>query len=311
MSGAGSAAIPSPPANGLHVGPCSCTPTACRARPERNRSTQGANVTRGRPITLLAGAALLALTALAVAACGGGNSATAASKTPDPAAARTTQHAARHAATVRVRKTRLGQILVNSRGRTLYLFKKDSGTKSACFGACATAWPPLRAAHKPTVGHGAKASLVGTTRRSDGKPQVTYNGHPLYTFIMDKKAGATNGESFSAFGGRWFVVSPAGKQVSKRPSKSARGASSSAAPAPAATSAPTPAATPAPTPAPTSTPAPKPPAASNGIPQHNGGDGDSDNNGGPRGRGGGGLGPGGAPRRRGGRVWGAVGSPAG
>src|SRR4051812_30537107 len=271
MSGAGSAAIPSPPANGLHVGPCSCTPTACRARPERNRSTQGANVTRSRPITLLAGAALLALTALAVAACGGGSSATAASKTPEPAAARTTQHAARHAATVRVRKTRLGEILVNSRGRTLYLFKKDSGTKSACFGACATAWPPLRAGHKPTVGRGAKASLVGTTRRSDGKPQVTYNGHPLYTFIMDKKAGDTNGEGFTAFGGRWFVVSPAGKRVPPRPSRSARSASSP----PAATPAPTPAATPAPT----STPAPKPPAASNGIPQNNRGDHDSDNNG--------------------------------
>ncbi len=234
-------------------------------------------MTRSRPITFLTGAALLAFTALTAAACGGGNSATAASQTPKPAAARTTQHAARHVATVRVRKTRLGKILVNSRGRTLYLFKKDSGTKSACFGACATAWPPLRAGHKPTVGRGAEASLVGTTKRSDGKPQVTYNGHPLYAFIMDKKAGDTNGEGFTAFGGRWFVVSPAGKQVSKRHSKAARGTSSSAAPAPAATPAPTPAASPAPT----STPTPKPPAASNGIPQNNGGDHDSDNNGGP------------------------------
>jgi predicted lipoprotein with Yx(FWY)xxD motif len=238
-------------------------------------------MTRSRPITLLAGAALVALTALAAVGCGGGSSATAASTTPQPAAARTTQHAARHAATVRVRKTRLGKILVNSRGRTLYLFKKDSGTKSACFGACATAWPPLRAAHKPTVGRGAKASLVGTTKRSDGKPQVTYNGHPLYTFIMDTKAGETNGEGFTAFGGRWFVVSPAGKQVSKPHAKSAGGTSSSPAPAPAAPPAPTTAAPPAPTPAPTSTPAPKPPAASNGIPQNNGGDQDSDNNGGP------------------------------
>ena len=227
-------------------------------------------MTRSRPITFLAGAALLPLSALSLAACGGGgSSATAASPAPKPAAA------ARHAPTVSVAKTRLGKILVNSRGRTLYLFKKDSGAKSACFGACATAWPPLRAGGKPTVGGGAKASLVGTTRRSDGKPQVTYNRHPLYTFIMDKKAGDTKGEGFTAFGGRWFVVSPAGKQVSPRPSKSASGASSSPAPAPAATPAP-----PAPTPAPTSTPAPKPPA-SNGIPQNNGGDQDSDNNGGP------------------------------
>jgi predicted lipoprotein with Yx(FWY)xxD motif len=226
-------------------------------------------VPRSRPITVLAGAALLPLTALAVAACGGGSSPAASSQAVTPAA--------QHAPTVRVAKTRLGKILVNSRGRTLYLFKKDSGTKSACFGACATAWPPLRAS-KPTVGRGAKASLVGTTRRSDGKRQVTYNGHPLYTFIMDNKRGATKGEGFTAFGGRWFVVSPAGKQVSRRSPKSASGASSSPAPAPAATPTPTP---PAPTPAPTSTPTPKPPAASNSIPQNNGGDGDSDNNGGP------------------------------
>jgi predicted lipoprotein with Yx(FWY)xxD motif len=115
---------------------------------------------------------------------------------------------------VRVAKTGLGKILVNSRGRTLYLFKKDAGTKSACTGACATAWPPLRASGKPTVGGGAKASLVGTARRSDGKPQVTYNGHPLYTFIKDTKAGDTNGEGLNAFGGRWLAISAAGKQVS-------------------------------------------------------------------------------------------------
>ena len=173
---------------------------------------------------------------------------------------------------MRVAKTRPGKILVDSRGRTLYLFTKDSGTKSACSGACAMAWPPLGSGGKPTVGRGAKASLVGTTRRSDGKPQVTYNGHPLYTFVMDTKPGDAKGEGFTAFGGRWFVVSPAGKQVPKL----ASGAASSHAPAPAATPAP-----PAPTPAPTSTPAPKPPPASNGIPQNNGGDHDSDNNGGP------------------------------
>jgi predicted lipoprotein with Yx(FWY)xxD motif len=239
-------------------------------------------VTRSRLITPLASAALLALTALTVTACGGGSSATAASHAPESAATPAAKHAARHAPTVRVAKTRLGNILVNSRGRTLYVFKKDSGTKSACSGACAAAWPPLRAGGRPTVGRGARASLAGTTTRSDGKPQVTYNGHPLYTFVMDKKSGDTNGEGLTAFGGRWFAVSPAGKQVSRPPSKSASGASSSPAPAAAATPAPKKAAPPAPTPAPTSTPAPKnPPSASNGIPQNNGGDQDSDNHGGP------------------------------
>jgi predicted lipoprotein with Yx(FWY)xxD motif len=218
-------------------------------------------VTRSRPITILAGAALLPLIALAVAACGGGST-TATSQAPKPAASQTPKTAAPQSATLRVAKTGLGRVLVDSRGRTLYLFTKDSGTNSACSGACATAWPPLHASGNTTVGGGAKASLVGTTRRSNGQPQVTYNGQPLYTFIMDKKPGDTHGEGVTAFGGSWFAVSPAGKQVSSRPSR---------APAPA----------PAATPAPTSTPAPTPPPASNGIPQNNGGDHDSDNNGGP------------------------------
>jgi len=205
-----------------------------------------------KPVTFLAGAALMPLTALSVAACGSGGSATAATKAPTSAATPAPKSAAPHAPTVRVAKTRLGKVLVDSRGRTLYLFTKDSGTKSACSGACATAWPPLRASGKPTVSGGAKASLVRTTTRSDGKPQVTYNGHPLYSFVKDTKSGDTNGEGLTAFGGTWFAVSPAGNPV--RP------------PAPAA-----------PKPRPQPQPQPQP----NPIPQGNGGDQDSDNNGGP------------------------------
>ena len=165
---------------------------------------------RGKPITFLPGAAL-ALTALAVA--GFGSSASAATVSPQATSGRAaTVSVAKR--TVNVRSTRLGKILVDSRGHTLYLFKKDAGKKSKCFGACATAWPPLRANGKPTVGSGARASKVGTTKRSDGKPQVTYNGHPLYLFVKDKKPGDTQGEGLSAFGAPWFAVSPAGKQVS-------------------------------------------------------------------------------------------------
>ena len=245
---------------------------------------------RRRPIAFLAGAALMPLTALAVTACGSGGSATAATKAPTSTATKTPtsaptpapQSAAPHTATVRVAKTRLGKVLVDSRGRTLYLFTKDSGTKSACSGACATAWPPLRASGKPTVSGGAKASLVGTTTRSDGKPQVTYNGHPLYSFIKDKKSGDTNGEGLTAFGGSWFAVSAAGKRVASQPSNSGGGSSSSRSGAPAAPPAPKKAAPPAAAPAPKPAPAQKkPPSASNGIPQNNGGDQDSDNNGGP------------------------------
>ena len=149
-------------------------------------------MTRTRFFALLAVATVVSLTALAVTAVG--------SVTKRP--------------TVSVRSTSLGKILVNSQGRTLYMFKKDSGRKSACTGACAKAWPPLRAKGKPTAGGGASASKIGTISRSDGKPQVTYKGHPLYTFQNDKKAGQTNGEGLTAFGASWFALSPAGSQVS-------------------------------------------------------------------------------------------------
>src|SRR4051794_7979279 len=159
-------------------------------------------MTRSRLIAFLAGAALVSLTALSVAACGGGSGASASSTPPKTASGRP--------ATLGVANTSLGNVLVDSQGRTLYLFKKDSGTKSACFGACASAWPPLRASGKPSVGSGANASLVGTSNRSDGKPQVSYNGHPLYLYSGDQKAGDTNGQGLTAFGAGWFALSSAG-----------------------------------------------------------------------------------------------------
>ena len=189
-------------------------------------------MTRSRSMTALAGAAVIPLTALAVVA---GSSATA--STPQQTTSAPASHAA-STATIRVRTTRLGKILVNSQGHTLYLFKRDSGTKSACFGMCAQFWPPLRVSGKPTVGSGVHASLVSTIKRSDGKRQVTYNHHPLYTFVMDKRAGQTNGEGLTAFGGKWFAVSPSGKQVPVKPSNSSSspstGSPSYRAPAPAA-----------------------------------------------------------------------------
>jgi predicted lipoprotein with Yx(FWY)xxD motif len=118
---------------------------------------------------------------------------------------------------------KLGNILVDSQGRTLYLFQKDSGTTSSCTGACAAAWPPLRVNGQPTVGSGANASMVGTTTRSDGNPQVTYNGHPLYLYAGDQNPGDTNGQGLTAFGGGWFAVSPAGNQVSGQGSNSGGG----------------------------------------------------------------------------------------
>jgi predicted lipoprotein with Yx(FWY)xxD motif len=172
-------------------------------------------MSQSRSFTVL-GLAAVPAAALAVAGCGGGGGgATAASAAPKTSSGRS--------ATVGVATTSLGKILVDSKGRTVYLFKRDAGTKSACFGACASAWPPVRASTKPTVGGGAKASLVGTTKRSDGAPQVTYSGHPLYLFTGDQKAGQTTGQGVKAFGAAWFAVSPAGSQISGASSTSGGG----------------------------------------------------------------------------------------
>jgi predicted lipoprotein with Yx(FWY)xxD motif len=116
-------------------------------------------------------------------------------------------------ASVGVANTGLGNVLVNSQGRTLYMLSADSRTTSACTGQCATFWPPLTMTGSPTAGSGANASLLGTIKRTDGSSQVTYNGHPLYTFAQDAKAGDTNGQGVVAFGGTWRVLSPSGAQI--------------------------------------------------------------------------------------------------
>jgi predicted lipoprotein with Yx(FWY)xxD motif len=118
-------------------------------------------------------------------------------------------------ATLSLRTTKLGPILVNSRGHTLYLFAKDRNGKSACSGSCATFWPPLLSRGKSTAGPGVKPSLLGTTRRSNGGLQVTYNKHPLYAYSLDKQAGQTNGEESLAFGAKWYAVSAKGTAVVK------------------------------------------------------------------------------------------------
>ncbi len=114
---------------------------------------------------------------------------------------------------VAVAKSPLGRILVDSKGITLYDFPKDRGTKSSCYGACAALWPPLTTTGKPVAGHGVRALLLGTTKRKDGKLEVTYNGHPLYYFVSDRKPGQTTGQGLNQFGAPWWVLSPAGKEI--------------------------------------------------------------------------------------------------
>lgn len=124
--------------------------------------------------------------------------------------------ATRTGAKVAVAKTGLGPVLVDGHGRTLYLFAKDKAGKSTCSGACAGYWPPLITSGKPVAAGGAKASLLGTTRRPDGRLQVTYNHHPLYTFVKDTRKGQTTGEELDFFGGEWYAVSAAGAKVEKK-----------------------------------------------------------------------------------------------
>jgi predicted lipoprotein with Yx(FWY)xxD motif len=122
-------------------------------------------------------------------------------------------HSASAAQRVAVAGTGLGRILVDGRGRTLYLFAKDTHGKSACTGQCAAFWPPLITSGKPVATAGAKASLLGTTKRADGRLQVTYNHHPLYSFVKDTRKGQTNGEAVDAFGAEWYAVSAGGAKV--------------------------------------------------------------------------------------------------
>src|SRR5262245_51581614 len=116
-------------------------------------------------------------------------------------------------ATVRTRSSSLGKILVDSKGRTLYLFEKDKSGKSACYAQCAKDWPPLLTTGKPTAAPAAKASLLGTTRRTNGTMQVTYAHHPLYRYAGDSRPGQTNGQGSHNFGAEWYVLAASGKKI--------------------------------------------------------------------------------------------------
>ena len=111
---------------------------------------------------------------------------------------------------VRVARTKLGPILVNGQGRTLYLFLKDRHGKSTCYDGCARVWPPALASGAPRVGPGVAAEKLTTTRRTDHKRQLVYNGHPLYAMSADTRPGELEGQGFL---GTWFVVSPAGRRI--------------------------------------------------------------------------------------------------
>jgi len=167
-----------------------------------------------RKITgFIAAAATLAI-ALIAAGCGSSSHSSAYSSGPYGSAAKASApNGIAGAAKIGVASSALGRIVVDSRGRTLYLFEKDKNRRSACYGQCATYWPPLLTHGKPMARGGARQSLLGMIRRANGSQQVTYAGHPLYRFVQDRKPGQTNGEGSQAFGAGWEVLSPAGKKI--------------------------------------------------------------------------------------------------
>jgi predicted lipoprotein with Yx(FWY)xxD motif len=114
---------------------------------------------------------------------------------------------------VKLMQTQYGNVLVDRRGRALYLFTRDRTPVSQCYGECAARWPPFLTAGVPVAGKGAQANLLGRTRRRDGSTQVTYRGHPLYYYIGDRLPGQVLCQNVEEFGGRWYVLTRRGSAV--------------------------------------------------------------------------------------------------
>lgn len=146
---------------------------------------------------------ILGIALIFAAACGGSGSPSTSSGSPATAAA----------TVALASNAKLGQILVDGNGRTLYLFEKDTSAASTCYGACASYWPPLLTSGTPQAGSGAKASLLGTTKRTDGTTEVTYAGHPLYYVVTDHNPGDASGEGVNNYGASWFVVGVDGNKI--------------------------------------------------------------------------------------------------
>jgi predicted lipoprotein with Yx(FWY)xxD motif len=119
----------------------------------------------------------------------------------------------RKGASLKVMNSRYGRMLFDGNGRALYLFTRESSSRSRCYGDCAEAWPPFLTKGKPRARGGVKSNLLGTTRRRDGKTQVTYRGHPLYYYVDDRKPGQVLCQDVVEFGGTWLVVSPSGRAI--------------------------------------------------------------------------------------------------
>jgi predicted lipoprotein with Yx(FWY)xxD motif len=165
----------------------------------------------------------LAATALVAAGCGDddGNGSddsaraaeTAVKEEEDAATKEDEGMAAKRGATIKVVDSQFGRVIADRRGEAFYLFDKEKGKRSRCYGECAVAWPPVLTKAKPRAGNGADADLLGTTKRRNGKLQVTYNSHPLY-YYKDDEPGRILCHNVDEFGGLWLVVNRRGVAVS-------------------------------------------------------------------------------------------------
>ena len=108
---------------------------------------------------------------------------------------------------------KVGAVLVDAQGFTVYDFHNDKGTSSSCYGACAKTWPPVLTEGAPQSGEGASSAKLGTTKRKDGTVQVTYAGHPLYTYAVDQKPGEANGQDVDSFGAEWYALQGSGEEA--------------------------------------------------------------------------------------------------
>ena len=173
--------------------------------------------------TILGTAAAGATLALGMSACGDDDSSSAATdstSTEAPANAQTLPEQSSQAAaarprgrTIKVMNSRYGRMLFDGRGRAIYLFTRERGSKSRCYGQCAVAWPPVFTSGRPRARGGADAGLLGTTTRRGRRRQVTYNGHPLYYYVTDTRPGQITCQDVVEFGGTWLVVDPQGNAI--------------------------------------------------------------------------------------------------
>jgi predicted lipoprotein with Yx(FWY)xxD motif len=162
----------------------------------------------------LVAAAIVAAACSTTTAPTGYYGAAAPSKAPVAAPSPSTAPPAALGTTINVGTTRLGNVLVDANGLTVYLFLADKGTVSSCNSpSCVQYWPPVLTTGAPQAGAGVNGSLLGAATRADGSTQVTYAGHPLYLFASDQKVGDAKGQALNAFGGPWYVVSPSGAQI--------------------------------------------------------------------------------------------------